>query len=97
MPDREAAPGQPGAREDARAHKVADAEARRAYVAAVEDSLRRNDLIARARAHDRLTVFAEVLSDVGAVRATCRRIGLPYRTGRRYLARIRADLGVQAI
>lgn len=97
MADRSAVSGPPDAGGDARAQMAANADARRAYAAGIEDHLRRADRIARLRASDRITVFAEVLSDVGGVRATCRRIGLPYRTGRRYLARLRAELGAQAI
>ena len=95
MADLSTVSGQPGAAGQARTPSIADAD--RAYAAAIEAHLQRADRIARARGHDRITIFAEILSEVGGVREACRRIGLPYRTGRRYLARIRAALGAQAI
>jgi hypothetical protein len=97
MADLSTVSGPPGAPGQACVRAAATADTDRAYAAAIEDYLQRADRIARARGHDRITIFAEVLSEVGGVRETCRRIGLPYRTGRRYLARIRAALGAQAI
>lgn len=45
---------------------------------------------------ERIALFAEALSDVGEVKATCARLGIAQSTGTLYLKQMRADLGAQA-
>ena len=45
---------------------------------------------------ERMALFADVLSDIGEVKATCRRIGISENTGTAYMAQMRRELGQQA-
>lgn len=45
---------------------------------------------------ERIAVFAEVLSDVGEIKATCKVLGLSQSTGTLYFKQMRDELGAQA-